>query len=89
MKSSNDRMLRLIAIFEFFKAALLIALGVGLFRMFHKDIGSVIEHWCEALRLDPGSHCLNRVLESDQCEPGANEETWPGKFPLRRIISIR
>jgi uncharacterized membrane protein (DUF2068 family) len=62
MKSSDDRMLRLIAIFKFFKAALLIVLGVGLFRMLHKDLGGVLQHWCEALRLDPGSHYLNRAL---------------------------
>ncbi len=62
MKSSNDGMLRAIAVFKFFKAALLIALGVGLFRMLHKDIRDMLQRWCEALRLDPGSHYLNRIL---------------------------
>ena len=63
MKSSEDGLLRLIAIFKFLKAALLIALGIGLFKLLHKDIGSVLERWCEALRLDPGSHFVNLVLE--------------------------
>ncbi len=63
MKSSEDGLLRLIAIFKFFKAALLIALGVGLFRVMNRDIGNVLEHWCQALRLDPGSHFINLALE--------------------------
>ena len=63
MKSSGDGLLRLIAIFKFLKAGLLIALGIGLFRVLHRDIGDVLEHWCEALRLDPGSHFLNLALE--------------------------
>ena len=58
MKSSGDGLLRLIAVFKFFKAAALIALGVGLFRLLHRDLGSTLEHWCEALRLDPGSRFL-------------------------------
>jgi uncharacterized membrane protein (DUF2068 family) len=63
MKSSGDRLLRLIAVFKFLKAGLLIALGVGLFKVIHKDVGGVLEHWCEALRLDPGSHFVNLAVE--------------------------
>jgi len=63
MKSSEDGLLRLIAVFKFLKAALLIALGVGLFRLLHKDVGEVLERWCEALRLDPGRHFVNLALE--------------------------
>ena len=63
MKSSGDGLLRLIAVFKFLKAGLLIALGVGLFRILHKDIGDVLEHWSKALRLDPGSHFVNLALE--------------------------
>jgi uncharacterized membrane protein (DUF2068 family) len=63
MKSTGDRLIRLIAIFKFVKAGLLIALGVGVFRLVHRDLGSVIERWCEALRLDPGRHFVNLALE--------------------------
>jgi uncharacterized membrane protein (DUF2068 family) len=62
MKSSNDRLIRVIAVFKFFKTALLIAIGVGAFRLMHKDIGNVLEHWVEALRLDPGRHFLDVAL---------------------------
>ena len=63
MKTSDDWLIRLIAVFKLLKAGLLIALGVGVFRLVHKDLGSVIEHWCEAMRLDPGSHFVNLALE--------------------------
>jgi hypothetical protein len=63
MQTSDDWLIRLIAVFKFVKAGLLIALGVGVFRLVHKDLGSVIEHWCEAMRLDPGSHFVNLALE--------------------------
>ncbi len=63
MKSSDDLLIRLIAIFKFLKAGLLIALGIGLFRLLHKDVGDVLEHWSKAMRLDPGSHFVNLALE--------------------------
>jgi uncharacterized membrane protein (DUF2068 family) len=62
MKPSDDRLLRLIAIFKFFKAACLIALGIGFVRLVHKDIGDVLQRWIEALRLDPGQHFLDMAL---------------------------
>ncbi len=55
--------LRLIAIFKFFKAALLIALSVGAFRLLHKDIGEVAEHWVMAMRLAPGNRFVEAALE--------------------------
>lgn len=81
MKSSDDGLLRLIAIFKFFKAALLIALGVGLFRLLHKDIGSALQHWCEALRIDPGSHYLNLALEkATKVSPAQIKKLGLGSF---------
>jgi len=62
MKSSEDRLLRLIAVFKFLKAASLIALGVGAFRLLHKDLGGVLDHWIRALRFDPGQHYLDIAL---------------------------
>lgn len=62
MKPSKDRLIRLIAIFKFVKAGLLIALGVGAFKLLHKDVGSVLEHWVEVMRLDPGGRFLDMAL---------------------------
>ncbi|MFZ0321902.1 MAG: DUF2127 domain-containing protein [Candidatus Sulfotelmatobacter sp.] len=81
MKSSEDGLLRLIAIFKFLKAGLLIALGVGLFRLLHKDIGDVLEHWCEALKLDPGSHFVNLALEkAGRVSPAQVKKLGLGSF---------
>jgi uncharacterized membrane protein (DUF2068 family) len=62
MKSSQDRFLRLIAVFKFFKGTMLIALSVGVFRLLHKDVGEVAERWVQALRLNPGNHFVEAVL---------------------------
>ena len=62
MKPSQDRLLRLIAIFKLFKAGLLIAFGVGAFRLIHRDLGDVLEHWIRVLRFDPGQHFLDIAL---------------------------
>lgn len=62
MKTSNDRFLRVIAVFKFFKAAMLIALGIGAFRLLHKDIGSLLEHWTEVLGVAPGNRFVDAAL---------------------------
>jgi len=62
MKSSHDPMLRLIAVFKFFKCAMLIALGVGAFRLLNQDVGAVAQHWAEALKLDPGNRFVDAAL---------------------------
>jgi uncharacterized membrane protein (DUF2068 family) len=61
-RSSNDRLIRLIAVFKFLKAGLLVALGVGAFKLVHSDMAAVIEHWVRALRLAPGNHFLDAAL---------------------------
>jgi len=62
MNSSDDRLIRVIAVFKFLKTGLLIAFGVGAFKLLHKDVADVVEHWIEALKLDPGNHFLDAVL---------------------------
>ena len=81
MKSSGDGLLRVIAIFKFFKAALLIALGIGLFKVLHKNIGDVLMHWSEALRLDPGSHFFNVALgKAARVSPAQVKKLGLGSF---------
>jgi uncharacterized membrane protein (DUF2068 family) len=62
MKTSQGSLLRVIAVFKFLKSAMLIALGVGAFRLLHKDVGEILEHVTEALRLDPGNRFVDAVL---------------------------
>lgn len=63
MKPSDDRLLRLIAVFKFLKAGLLIAFGLGAFKLLHKDIAAVLEQWIETLRLSPTNRLLEAALE--------------------------
>jgi len=62
MKSSHQRMLRLIAVFKFLKGALLVATAVGAFKLLHKNVGGLAEHYADALRLDPGNHWVDLAL---------------------------
>ena len=81
MKTSHDRLLRLIAVFKFFKAATLIALGVGAFRLLHKDVGSIAEHWADALRLDPGHRFVDTALaKASNLRPEQIKQLGLGSF---------
>jgi uncharacterized membrane protein (DUF2068 family) len=81
MKFSDDRLLRMIAVFKFFKAASLIALGIGAFRLLHKDLGTVLEHWIMALRLDPGQHFLDVALaKASHASPAQIKQVGVGSF---------
>jgi len=63
MKSSDNRLIRLIALFKLLKSALLIAVGMSALRLLHKDIASVLEHWVAMLGLDPGNRYVDRALQ--------------------------
>lgn len=63
MEKRKDMLLRLIAVFKFLKAAALIALSAGAFRLLHKDLGQEVEHWVRMLRFDPGNHFVELALE--------------------------
>jgi uncharacterized membrane protein (DUF2068 family) len=81
MKSPHDRLLRLIAIFKFFKAGLLIALGIGAFNLLHRDIAGLLEHWIMALRLDPGQHFLDVALaKASNVSPAQIKKVGAGSF---------
>src|SRR6202050_5953669 len=81
MKSSDRRLLRLIAVFKFVKAVLLIAVGVGALNLLHKDVASVLEHWVEMLGLDPGNHYVDRAIQkAGNFTPGKIKSLGVGSF---------
>ena len=81
MKTSGDQMIRLIAVFKLLKAGLLIALGVGAFQLLHQDLGSVLERWIEALRLDPEQHYLDVALaKASDVSPAQIRQVGVGSF---------
>jgi uncharacterized membrane protein (DUF2068 family) len=55
-------LLRVIAVIKFLKAASLIALSVGVFRMMHQDLGVRLEHWVMAMHLDSGNRYVGMFL---------------------------
>jgi uncharacterized membrane protein (DUF2068 family) len=61
--SSDNRLVRLIALFKLLKAAILIAVGVGTLKLLHRDTASVLEHWVAMLGLDPGSQYVDSTLQ--------------------------
>ena len=61
-RHSGGQLLRLIAIFKFLKAASLIALSVGVFRLMHQDLGQRLAGWIRAMRLDPGNRHVTMLL---------------------------
>src|SRR3984957_770606 len=63
MKSSDNRLIRLIALFKLLKSALLIAVDMSPLRLLHKDVASVLEHWVAMLGLDPGNRYVDRALQ--------------------------
>jgi hypothetical protein len=68
-------------LFKIFKALSLIALGAGAFKLIHRDIGEVLEHWIEALKLDPGNHFLDAALsKASSLSPAQIKKLGIGSF---------
>ena len=63
MKSTDNRLIRLIAVFKLLKAALLIAVGMSALHLVHKDVASVAEHLVTMFGLDPGNHYVGKALQ--------------------------
>ena len=62
MKTSQTRVVRLIALFKFMKGILLIALGVAALKLLHRDIAGVVEDWTRALGFLQNSRFVGRAL---------------------------
>jgi len=62
MKSSDTKLIRLIALFKLLKAVLLIAVGVGALKLLHADLTSLVEQWVPRMGLGPGSRYLGLFI---------------------------
>jgi uncharacterized membrane protein (DUF2068 family) len=59
----HNRWLILIAVFKIAHALLFIALGVGVLRLLHKDVGDMVSQFVEKVRfINPESHFVNFIL---------------------------
>jgi len=63
MKSTDNMLVRFIAVFKLLKAALLIAVGLGALHLIHKDVAGVMDHVVKRLGLDPGNRYVDRALQ--------------------------
>jgi uncharacterized membrane protein (DUF2068 family) len=63
MKSSDDTVLRLIALFKLLKAITLFVIGVGVLKLLHRDVNSTLDHWIAMSGLDPGNRWVERGIE--------------------------
>ena len=51
-----------IAIFKLIKGLLLLATGIGVLSLLHKDVANVVAHWVSAVGVDPDNHYIHKVL---------------------------
>jgi uncharacterized membrane protein (DUF2068 family) len=81
MKTSDTKVLRLIAIFKLLKAVLLIAIGVGALRLVHTDVTTLMEKWVARFGLNPGSRYVGHViLEAASLSPNRIKDLAVGSF---------
>jgi uncharacterized membrane protein (DUF2068 family) len=81
MKTSDTKLLRLIALFKLLKAALLIAVGVGAFRLVHSDVTTLVEEWVARFGLNPGSRYVGHiVLEAASLTPNRIKDLGVGSL---------
>lgn len=59
---SSSTVLVLIGAFKLLKALLLIVVGIGAFRLLHKDLAGTVVHWTNMLRVDPDNRYVQRLL---------------------------
>ena len=64
MKTSQTRVVRLIALFKLLKGVLLIAMGVAALKLLHTDIASLVEGWAKLVGFDQNSRFVGRALST-------------------------
>lgn len=62
VKLHHHKTLLAIAIFKWFKGALLVLLAFGLFKLLHHDVGAMLESLANKFRVDPDNRYLGAVL---------------------------
>src|SRR5436190_125656 len=86
---SSSVALLLIAIFKLFKAALLIAVGIGALKFLHRDIAATVMHWTGVLRVDPDNRIVHGILAKlVPTTPRQLKELSVGTFIYAGLFSI-
>jgi len=61
-RQNSSRTLLLIALFKLIKGLLLVAVGIGAFRLLHRDVANTVMHWVTILRVDPDNRFIHAAL---------------------------
>jgi uncharacterized membrane protein (DUF2068 family) len=81
MKTSDTKVLRLIAMFKLLKAALLIAVCIGALRLVHTDVTTLVERWVARFGLNPGGRYVGHlILEAASLTPNRIKDLAVGSF---------
>jgi uncharacterized membrane protein (DUF2068 family) len=62
MKRNRNKGLLAIALFKWFKGALLLVVAFGFLKFIHRDVGEAFEGLANKLRIDPGNRYLGAFL---------------------------
>ncbi len=61
-KRAGSTGLMIIGLYKLFEGVLLLAVGIGLLRLLHRDVAAFVMHWVHVLRVDPDNHYIHRLL---------------------------
>jgi uncharacterized membrane protein (DUF2068 family) len=61
-RSHDNKWIVAIGALKVVKGILLIAAGIGVLKLVHKDIGQIVEHWIEILRVDSDNRLVHSLL---------------------------
>ncbi len=76
-----------IAIFKLFKGVLLVVVGIGALKLLHRDVGEVVSHWVDILRVDPDNRFVHRLLSRAlSVTPKQLEEASAGTFVYAGLL---
>ncbi len=62
LTTPKSNTLLLIGLFKLVKGFALIAVAIGGLRLLHHDLAQTLEHWINALRIDPENHYVHSFL---------------------------
>ncbi|MEG9438728.1 DUF2127 domain-containing protein [Edaphobacter sp. HDX4] len=62
MGTSQNGLIRLIAVFKPLKATVLIVVGIGILKLIHNDVATVLDHWVAKLGVDPGNRYVDHAV---------------------------
>jgi uncharacterized membrane protein (DUF2068 family) len=64
MKTSQTRVVRLIAAFKLLKGVLLVVVGVAALKLLHRDLATLVEEWAATFGIAQNSRFVGRALST-------------------------